>query len=102
MNALFTEKQLKIMDAIFKGNDEGGFLDLEQLRDRLDYAPKKQALQCSLKFLERHGLVERELVTRRNRLRRLVKPTPLAFQTLRSVPRTLKEGSGTEDLEIEV
>lgn len=89
-DASLTDKQMAIMNAIFRGNDDGSFLDIDQLMVKVGHTAKKQSMQCSLKFLERHGLVERELVKRRSARRRVVKPTPKAYLVLRG-------GKGTED-----
>lgn len=70
-----TEKQHKILGEIAKGNgrDADGNLipiDLDQLLQRLDYAPSKDSMHFSIRALVRRGLVVKgELQERRGRLR---------------------------------
>lgn len=83
-----TQKQKWIMGEIVVGNvdemtgERISDLDLDQLLERLaqkypSYAPTKQALQFSIRFLERKGLIDRTLSEyRRGRRRRVMVPTP--------------------------
>lgn len=81
-----TQKQWAIMNTVFKGADDGGFLTIDELRDRLTHKPSKQAIQCSIRFLEGHGFLERDYDTRAKRRRMVIKPTIYAFRVLRPEP----------------
>ena len=95
-----TTKQRWIVNELIRGHviDEirEDDLDMDQLLDRLadnkayrDYAPSKAAIQFSLRYLIQKGFVEKgERELRRNKARRILKATPLAFQICmpKSVP----------------
>ena len=76
-----TKKQQEIIDLVIDGNldEEGKFqswLDLDQIIEALSYTPSKEALQCSIKFLVRRGLVIRgDKVLRNSRWRTPIIPT---------------------------
>lgn len=83
MNALMTGKQWAIMLAVFKGADDGGFLTIDQLMVKLPHKPTKQAIQCSIRFLEKHQLLERFYDRRDGQRRMIIRPTVYAFKVLR-------------------
>jgi hypothetical protein len=73
------DKQTEIMKLVMDtARDTGDFIELHELKGKLSYGPdvSKQAILCSLKFLEKHGLIARE-----HRKRKLyIKPTLEAFK----------------------
>lgn len=74
-----TQKQLEILSAVMRGDDDGGFADLDQVMERLSYAPTKDALQFSMRFLVKRKLVEKKgLQIRRGRKRVLYDLTSLS------------------------
>lgn len=87
-----TQKQRWIMNEIMAGNvnpisgERESDLDLDELIERLaikypKYAPTKQAIQFSIRFLERKNLIDRsDSEKRRGRRRRLLKPTSTGVQ----------------------
>jgi predicted transcriptional regulator len=76
MNMTMTSKQFQIMTTILKGNDDGSFLDLDQVIQKLSYKTTKQSLQFSIRALIRKGLVtKQEQEKRRGRSRAIVSPT---------------------------
>lgn len=85
---ILTEKQLHIMSVIMKGNDDGSFVDLDQILERIPYETTKQSIQFSIR-----ALIERQLINkkphekRRGRRRVVLGPTELAFFVMRSGPR---------------
>lgn len=75
-----TLKQVNILETIMKGDGSGGFIDLDQLLERISYETTKQSMQFSIRALIRRGLVEkkpREL--RRGRKRVVYSLTPQAM-----------------------
>jgi Fe2+ or Zn2+ uptake regulation protein len=56
-----TEKQTEIMTIVLNSASAGAFCTLQELRDKLSYGKdvSKQAVLCSLKFLAKHGMLER-------------------------------------------
>lgn len=84
-----TAKQHQIMDVAMKGNQtERGvtisWCDIQQIRDRLPYKASREAVICSLRFLEKKGLLEirSRSEVRGGRRRTLYVPTNLAFDAL--------------------
>jgi DNA-binding MarR family transcriptional regulator len=78
-----TAKQKIILRAIAKGDGEGGFADMDQIMDRLGYAPSKQALQCSIRVLVKRGMAEKKGVElRRERMRQVIALTPKGYSFL--------------------
>lgn len=74
-----TRKQIALLEVIQRGNEDGSFVDMEQLIDRIHYKPSRQSLQCSIRAMEARGLVERKpLELRRGRHRVLYALTPAA------------------------
>lgn len=80
-----TEKQIEILRRLCRGNTDGSFLDLDELRERLSYTPTKQSLQFSIRALIRHDMIEKkEREIRRGRRRVVLAPTAEAFRFLRA------------------
>jgi Fe2+ or Zn2+ uptake regulation protein len=86
-----TDNQLKILDCLIKGNQDGTKIDLDQLLDRLGdeygWYTSKPSLQFSLRQLIQAGMVERlgrEL--RRQRMRRLLECTDLGRAVMGQTP----------------
>ena len=84
-----TDKQMTIMKVVMTGNvDEDGttisWCDIHEVRERLPYSASREAVMCSLKFLERKGMVEvrPRAEVRDGRRRTLYLPTNLAFDVL--------------------
>lgn len=73
-----TAKQVEIMTLLEAGNADGSPLDYTQLHAAVSYECSKQAVQCSVKYLVRDGLVERLPCVVRNKFRY----TPLALTAL--------------------
>lgn len=79
----FTDKQVILLTTILKGNDDGSFLDLDQLLEALPYETSKASLHFSLRALIKHGMIEkREREKRRLRMRRVIAPTAHAYLAL--------------------
>lgn len=117
---LLTEKQTRIMREVIAGNtcpvsgSRLSDLDLDQLIERLtekyaDYAPSKQAIQFSIRYLHQKGLLDKsDSENRRGRRRRLLSATPLGIQLVlpgkqvefdpNDQPGLVVEGFDTEDL----
>lgn len=88
---LLTQKQKWIMNEVVAGNvdpitgERVSSLDLDQLIERLaskypDYAPSKQALQFSVRFLEKKGLLSKATPEkRRGRRRAVIAPSPVGL-----------------------
>ncbi|CAO3459737.1 hypothetical protein [Azospirillum argentinense] len=88
---LHTDKQAEILRHVLAAADAGAFLDIHALKKRLSYgaAVTVQAVDCSLRFLERHGMLERfhAPVAGRGAYKRVhVKPTPRAYTVFRGGP----------------
>ena len=90
-----TEKQHEIMTLVLKSTDAGSFLDIGELQAALSYGSEvtKQALQCSIRFLEGHRMLVRGYEVRRGRRRMILKPTPAAYVAFRN------SHSGSEGVE---
>lgn len=85
-----TDKQSEIIRNLFDFADRGTFPTLDELKASLSYGPKvtKQAIRCSLQFLELWGAVEivygenqDEEKKQGRRLR--IKPTPATYRRFR-------------------
>lgn len=77
---ILTEKQVKIMDVIIRGNPDGSWVDLDQLIERLDYKPSKDSMHFSSRALIKHGLVEKKArEVRRGQPRCIFAPTAKAY-----------------------
>jgi len=80
---LLTGKQTLIINVLIAGNgyENGKFspCDLDQLIERLDYHPSKQAIHFSLRKLIKKGMIFKgERVKRRERWRVLILPSKQA------------------------
>ena len=78
-----SDKQEEILRLVLDTAEQtGDFIELHELKGKLSYGPdvSKQAILCSLKFLEGHGLIARE-----HRKRKLyIKPTLETYRRMRS------------------
>ena len=72
----WTRRQRDIMSLIVKGYSAGALLDIDELMDLLANGVSKQATQCSIRFLEKRGVVKRTYHIRRNKRRMVIEPTP--------------------------
>lgn len=85
-----TKKQRELMRLIVTGNTDGNnrwvsWLDLEQLHDRLSYHCTRQAVSCSIRFLEEKGLVVRGTTEKRRGAHRvLLVPTEAGLDKISS------------------
>ena len=94
----FTEKQCQIMMTLLKGNDDGTFLDIDQLLDALPYETTKQSLQFSIRALVKHGMVNKiERQVRRSRNRTVLAPTGLAYSSFGGVKPVAGVDEGKTD-----
>jgi DNA-binding MarR family transcriptional regulator len=72
-----TQKQLELLRVIGARNPDGGATDLDQILERLSYAPTKQSLQFSIRALVAHDLIKKDAPEkRRGRTRTLISLTP--------------------------
>lgn len=79
-----TSKQMLILNVILRGNEDGSFVDMDQLVEGLPYETTKQSLQYSIRHLANRGLAEkRGREKRRGRSRLILAPTALAYAALR-------------------
>jgi hypothetical protein len=78
-----TDKQNEIMGKVLAAADAGTDIEFWELKNALSYGSDvtKQALQCSIRYLARHGLVARKYGHRR---KLFLAPTMLAYQVFRS------------------
>lgn len=71
-----TTKQLELLRVIGTRNPDGGATDLDQILERLSYAPTKQSLQFSIRALIAHNLIQKDAPEkRRGRTRTLISLT---------------------------
>lgn len=81
-----TQKQAEILKLVTRGNPDGTFLDLDQLLEKLTYKPEKAAVQFSLRFMIRRGLIAKHpLEFRRGAKRRVLGPTPEGYEWYRDL-----------------
>lgn len=79
-----TAKQQEILDAVMTLTGRGEFPDMDELLGAVSYECSKQAMQCSVRYLEQHGMLERrDPELRRGRRRRVIAPTRLCYQLMR-------------------
>lgn len=79
-----TEKQMQIMNVIVKANEDGSFVDMDQLLERIPYETTKDSMQFSLRALISHKLITKgERESRRGRSRVIIKPTELGYFIMR-------------------
>lgn len=78
----FTLKQIDVLETIMKGDDDGGFIDMDQLLDRVSYETTKPSMQFTIRALVARGLVEKKpRQIRRGRLRAIFCLTPQALKS---------------------
>lgn len=84
-----TKKQKELMTIILDGNkNETGvtisWCDVYQILDRTSYEASREAIICSMRFLEKKGLIERRHFAeiRKNRRKTVYIPTNFAFDLL--------------------
>lgn len=71
-----TVKQIALMKAIGKPNEDGSHRDLDQVLEELSYKTTKASLQFSIRALVKHGLIEKlGTETRRGRSRQCLSVT---------------------------
>lgn len=77
-------KQTEIMGLVVTANADGVPISLPQLQAKLSYGAsvKRQAILCSIKILERHGMLTRE--NSKSKSMRLI-PTDLAAMYFKPV-----------------
>lgn len=79
-----TTKQLQIMSVVLKGNEDGSFVDLDEILDRLPYETTKQSIQFSIRALIRKGLLMKHpREKRRGRCRVILSSTELGYRVMR-------------------
>lgn len=77
----FTHKQQIVMKIVMAGNDDGTYVDLDQLLERIDYDTTKQSMQFTIRHLIRRGYIHKGgLELRRGKKRRVLEPSLLAFK----------------------
>ena len=68
-----------------KGNEDGTFVDLDEVLDRVPYETTKQSIQFSIRALVKKELIEKqEREKRRGRSRVVLGPTELGYSVLRA------------------
>jgi len=78
-----TTKQRQIMNTVVRLNEDGSFLDLDQILDRLTYRTSKQSLQFSIRFLIKKGfLIKQGRERRRGRSRVILSPTKFGYMLM--------------------
>jgi DNA-binding MarR family transcriptional regulator len=83
-----TRNQYEIMAVLIKGNPDGSFVDLDQLLERVSYQPTKYAIQFSIRFLIKRGLVvKHESELRRGARRVVLSATELGYDIFRHIRR---------------
>lgn len=81
---LLTTKQIQIMSIVIRMNEDGSFVDLDQLLERLPYETTKQSIQFSVRALVAKELIEKKpREKRRERSRVILAPTELGYQIVR-------------------
>lgn len=80
MKPLRTPKQKIIMDLIFKAVSAGEFLNISDLHARLPYKCAYGSFRMSLKYLEKHKLIEKEKTGNST----LIKPTSNGYAWFQS------------------
>lgn len=82
-----TEKQMEIINLVLAAADAGEPMTYSLLQARLSYGAgiTNQSVQCSVKFLERHGLLIRQKSIGDSRIT-LIKPTTLTYTMFRPKP----------------
>jgi len=79
-----TPKQIRVLKALLKRNDDGTLLDVQQLIERCAPGTSRGAMLCSLRHLMAHQLMEEgKLDTRRGRVVRTYKLTAPGYALLK-------------------
>ena len=100
-----TLKQLELMRVICKKNEDGSWLDVDQIVERTAYKPTKQSLQFSIRALIKHGLIEKlAQENRRNRQRTIIGPTEAGLKIMGKggsfVSEIVEDGDGNDIVEM--
>jgi predicted transcriptional regulator len=64
-----SRKQIDILETLMKGDDDGDFLDMDRLLEKVSYSTSKQSMQFSVRALMKSGLLRRSYELRRGRKR---------------------------------
>lgn len=81
---VISAKQREVLSCIVRANPDGTWLDLDQILERLTYAPTKAALQFTVRQLVERGLAEKKPEEfRRGFDRRVLAPTLKGYEVLR-------------------
>ena len=83
MKLRITKIQRNLLSYITKGNTYGKWYDMSELFEQLKLPITKQALQCSVRFLEKKNLILKTYEVRRGKLRVIIEPKPEAFKVVR-------------------
>ena len=71
--ARLTRRQKNIIKIVAQGNDDGSFVDIDELLERIGYEVSKESLQFSLRALIKANVLEkRETELRRSAHRRII------------------------------
>lgn len=82
-----TKKQYLLINVIGTTNDDGDFLDIDQILDKLPYETSKQSLQFSIRALVKNGFAEkRGLEERRGQSRIVISLTKEGYRLAQLVP----------------
>lgn len=82
-----TVKQISVLRVIVAKNEDGSFVDLDQLLDRIDYETTKASMQFSIRSLVKNGFIVKDDDNRRGRRHVIYKPTEVAHRVLGREPR---------------
>lgn len=81
---VMSAKQREVLTCVVRANPDGTWLDLDQLLDKLTYAPTKPALQFTVRQLIERGFIEKKPEEfRRGYERRVLAPTMKGYEVLR-------------------
>lgn len=82
-----TEKQTEIIRLVLAAADAGEVMTYPLLQARLSYGAgvSPQSIQCSIRFLEKHGLVLRQKSLGDGRTT-IIKPTSRTYRMFRPTP----------------
>lgn len=80
-----TTKQIQIMNVITRGNEDGSFVDVDQLVERVGYETTKQSMQFSIRALVNKSLImkQQQRQLRRGRSRIVLSATSLGYAVMR-------------------
>lgn len=93
MRVNLTPKQIEILKNVVTGNGDGTPCSLKELHQAATYSCTEQAIQCSVNFLVRRGLVNKskQNVIRNGRCYTVVTITSLGQQYLKPYMPSLKD-----------